>query len=530
MLGSLVSVSVARADHLSAAGDRAVEYLQRAQSLDGGFGGETRSGANFTAWVAIALAAAGINPRDQRQPGGQTAYAYLVEHADEMSYTTDFERELLVVDASGTSPHDFGGVDLVERILEREIQEPAEGGAAFPHEAGSSRAGMNDTIFAVIALSPVHEPAAEAAVRQASSWIEHEQNNDGGWPAECPKTVAGCSQHKEEAPSEVDMTAAAIEALEAAGRDGTTAEQRAFRFLHDAQSSSEGGFVEWPGEGRANTGSTAWVTQAIWAAGQNPEAEEWTQDAADPLTYLESTQHADGGMGNGRGEAASSVWMTAYAGPALFGDPLPVPAAPYTELPIEPQASGSGGEGSQAGSGVDAGGGANGAELFSRPQPGSTGAGAGGVRVLGDSSQKRPRRDPRHHRSPGRPRRDPLTTSPTAARDAADRLASAAARPATQRARKPAHSAAATGAGARGIALATPGQGRSTASSRREISGIAIGSPAAGSSLEATAAPGLRGAGQKESSPLLALAICAAMAVLALCGSLLERHRPRSIA
>ena len=66
-----------------AALDRTVRYLQEAQNPDGGFGGSRRaadSGSMFSAWVALALAAAGINPQDQKKPGGVDVFAYLVTH------------------------------------------------------------------------------------------------------------------------------------------------------------------------------------------------------------------------------------------------------------------------------------------------------------------------------------------------------------------------------------------------------------------------------------------------------------------
>ena len=86
----------------------------------------SEAGSDFTAWVALALAAAGINPRDQTTPtalGGWTQRLQLPgrKRTRKLRLTTDFERELLVVDAAGTSPHDFGGVDLVGEILKRQI-------------------------------------------------------------------------------------------------------------------------------------------------------------------------------------------------------------------------------------------------------------------------------------------------------------------------------------------------------------------------------------------------------------------------
>ncbi len=62
--------------------DRTIRYLQEAQSPDGGFGGASgaESGQGFSAWVALALAAAGVNPQDQAKPGGVDAYGFLVRH------------------------------------------------------------------------------------------------------------------------------------------------------------------------------------------------------------------------------------------------------------------------------------------------------------------------------------------------------------------------------------------------------------------------------------------------------------------
>jgi hypothetical protein len=125
--------------------DASVRYLQENQNLDGGFGGETgaASDPDFSAWVALALAAADVNPRDQAKPGGASVYDYLAAHVGELTLTTDFERALLVVDATESPPGPFGGVNLAERILE---WQPSDGG--FPHVAGGSDPGMNDTIFA----------------------------------------------------------------------------------------------------------------------------------------------------------------------------------------------------------------------------------------------------------------------------------------------------------------------------------------------------------------------------------------------
>ncbi|MHB8233681.1 MAG: prenyltransferase/squalene oxidase repeat-containing protein [Solirubrobacteraceae bacterium] len=523
--------------------DRMVEYLQNDQNKDGGFGGEPgqQSDPGFTAWVALALAASGVNPRDQRRPERHavTAFDYLSGEAAQKlarnegrgTATTDFERELLVVDASGTSPHSFGGVDLVARILERELQESEAGGIAFPHEYGSHIAGMNDTIFAVLALSAVHEPAVEAAVQQAMTWIEREQNKDGSWPTSCPKTVGSCTNFGKEPEGEADMTAAAIEALNAAGRHNTNAQAKGLEYLHRTQNPSEGGFTERLGSRssdadsslEANIGTTAWVVQAIWAAGQSPE--DWKSGGVDPLSYVESLQQPDGHVRFKRSEELNGVWMTAYSGTALAGATLPVPAAPYIPLPPEePEASGSGGEGAQPGSDVNAGGGGNGARLFSRPQRGSKGNTPGGARVLAGKAAHS--KQAQRRRNPGPPRRGAVPTLKTEAAGAeslprANAEGDGARAVAGRRRSKPS-----TGAAARSRLSLAPATSRAAAHGQ-QVTGLPIGSLAAYKTALEPGAPGLRGAGRAPSSPVLAIAIAALALMLALAGSAVERSRPQ---
>ncbi len=307
-----------------------MRYLQEAQNPDGGFGATPGgpSDPDISAWAAIGLAAAGINPQQQARPGGRSVYTYLTEHAGELHETTNFERALLVADAAGTSPHDFGGVDLVQRILERQLPE-----GAFAHEAGEQTVhGVNDTVFAILSLSPVHEAAVQAAVQRATEWLIEAQSSkagesEGSWNATCLESLASCDGPEGEGPrGEVDMTAAAVEALNAAGDHGSEAQRSALAFLHRAQS-SDGGFPEFfprePGEAQANAGSTSWAVQALWSAGGSPEEWHGVQGGPDPLEYLAELQHANGSISYLAGESEGSVWMTAYTAVAFAGQWLP---------------------------------------------------------------------------------------------------------------------------------------------------------------------------------------------------------------
>jgi hypothetical protein len=535
--------------------DSMVRYLQNDQNPDGGFGSEpgAASDNDISAWVALALAAAGINPRDQtpanqHYSGGHSVYGYLTEHVGELSSTTDFDRELLVVDATGTSPTDFGGVNLLEKILQRQLTQPGPHDGALVHEAGSGEPAVNDTIFAILALSPIHEPAVEAAVRSAAEWVEREQGCDGGWPSTAYRTGGACPSSAGSLPgepeSEVDMTGAAIQALNAAGRQGQArvVEQHAFAYLETAQD-ADGGFPEEPGDPEPNVASTAWAVQAMWSAGINPET--WVTHSGlaseEPLDYMASLQQEDGHIRWEQGQEWNGVWMTAYVGAAMSGDEYPIRPPSYVGLPQAPtEASGNGGSGesSKPGGGVTAGGGGNGAPLFSRPQRGSKGHTPGGVRQLEDRRHKpteRHREDQHHqpperhredrhreptehhredqqrkptkrHRNPGPPRRTPALTATTASAHHAKKHD-----PASHR-------------GTGGVALTGTGAGGGGQNNGRVVKGLLIGTPA---DAPAPGAPGLRGAGAgTEQTPWLTIGIAGALLLAALLGARVELRRP----
>jgi hypothetical protein len=380
----LVSQSAAEDVAARATLDRSVRFLQEAQNLDGGFGG-VRGGASdplFTSWAAYALAAAGINPQDQAQPGGVDVFSYLTARTSGLRETTDFDRVALVALASGTSPYSFGAVNPIEAILSRRLPD-----GSFAQPPGVQTGWINSTIWSIFPLSAIETPEAQQAVAEAAGWLVDQQRLDGSWGSIGPNSAA-----------DTDMTGAAIQALAAAGLHGTEAERSALEFMRRMQG-ADGGFRETKG-GPTNSATTAWVIQGLWAAGVDPRSWQ-TETGADPLSYLGSLQRPDGSIGWTATSDLNSLWMTAQAGPALAGRTYPLAAVPRGEPPPRrepprrsvaagnPSASserGHGGTGLVRGDGVIAGGGGRGAPLYSAPQPQSGGSTPKGARQIAAAS------------------------------------------------------------------------------------------------------------------------------------------------
>jgi hypothetical protein len=521
--------------------DRTVAFLQEDQNKDGGFGGEAGgpSDPDITSWVALALAAASVNPHDQERLGGKDVYTYLAEDAGELKLTTDFERALLVVDAAEYPPQPLGGVNLVEGILRSRLPN-----GAFTHEAGGVNPGMNDTIFAILALAPIKEPAIEAVVDEAAEWVIAEQNADHSWPSWCPKSV--CGRGGKDPQDSTDMTGAALEALNAAGLHDTEAQTEALEYLHEAQL-ADGGWPQAIGEPESNVGSTAWVVQGIWASGGNPEA--WVEGGNEPLGYMASLQAEDGHIRYEKSQELNGVWMTSYATPAFAGQALPIPLVPraldaeapakvtepetsketggeQTAPPVSSAASGGRGGGFRRGEGVIAGGGGDGAPLFSRPKPQSKGKTPGGARVvrgqgLHARDESRNRRGSNQHQARGTERFEPRS------RTEADQEAPSVSSTATTGGRGGGSGDEGGGPGDRGAPIPLEGAPRAAArSSDEEVSGTVIGSPEGTKGEPAFGAPGLKSAGGEPSDGLGA-AIAIGVAALLAAGPGWEQRRGR---
>jgi len=285
-------------------------YLLAAQNADGGFGAAPgrRSDEAMTGWAALGLAAAGHDPRSVRRAGGATALAYLERHPPGGRDAGGLERALLVLAAVDAPPPRLAGLDLVAALRERQLAD------------GSIAGLVNLTAFGALALRGAAADGSGAALRAAARWLARQQNRDGGFGFDRRGTA-----------SEVDTTAAALQALVAAGRGRSRRVTRAVAFLRRAQA-DDGGFPLQPG-GTSNAQSTAWAVQGVLAAGRDPERLR-TDAGRTPLGYLRALIAPDGSVRYARGSAQTPVWVTAQALLALERRPFPL--APVAAPGIRP--------------------------------------------------------------------------------------------------------------------------------------------------------------------------------------------------
>lgn len=283
---------------------REVKFLARAQNADGGFGGARGQSTSelYSAWVAMGIAASGRDPQSVVRAGHDVVDALRGEAAT-LEGPGDVERTILALHAAGAPTGSLGGRDLIAEMLRARA-----GDGSFEHL-------VNITAFAVFALRAVGRTSADPALHAAGQWLARQQNPDGGFG------FAGRSPTAPTGFSDVDDTAAALQAIVAAGVPARAVCARAVAYLVRAQN-PDGGYPQERG-GESNAQSTSWAIQGLVAAGRDV-ASVRRHGSRSPLGYLESLIAPDGSVRYSRVSAQTPVWVTAQALTALARKSLPI--------------------------------------------------------------------------------------------------------------------------------------------------------------------------------------------------------------
>jgi energy-coupling factor transport system substrate-specific component len=339
---------------------KAADWLQAQQRPSGGFGAEPgrEAGAEMTSWAMLALAAVGRNPLDVAG-SGKSPVDFLRSHLDEVDDAGDVARTILALEAAGVDPRDFGGENLVERLL------------AERRQSGAYQGWPATSAYAVLALRAA---GANDATAKTVEWLRKVQGKDGGWG-----NLPGD-------PGTAEITGAVLQVL----TPGSDAGDRALAYLRDAKRPN-GGFA--PGNNLpANAQATAWASQGLLAAGKDPAA---FGSGGSSFTYLIGLQAEDGHFLQSAGQEGSPVWVTADAIVPLAGQHLPIAApprkpkpkpAPLPSTPAPPPSATSGGIPPSLPSTPPAATGAGAAELEKFFEQGSGGSKGGAAPPGGGSS------------------------------------------------------------------------------------------------------------------------------------------------
>jgi hypothetical protein len=276
----------------------ALDYLRSQQENSGRIDSFATS-----AWVAMAIAAAGEDPADWKVGTNPSLVDYLAGNAASASSANDYSRMLLAIAAAGEDPTDFGGRDFVA-LLEAEDNGNQIGDDTL----------LNDDFWGVMGLIAAGEdPASSDTIQDGLAFILANQNEDGGW-----SWGVGSD-------SDVDDTAAAIMALISAGENPASAAiTDAIAYLATTQLDN-GGFDSW---GSTNADTDSWGICALVAAGEDPAAWEsgsGNSPVDDLLSFQQVGGDDDGAFYWQDGNAGmSAAKTTACAIIALLGDYFPV--------------------------------------------------------------------------------------------------------------------------------------------------------------------------------------------------------------
>jgi prenyltransferase beta subunit len=191
------------------------------------------------------------------------------------------------------------------------------------------RIGGENDIFvghtlAVLALSSAQRPIPAASVAH----IKAAQQENGAWAWDGSSETA----------ADTNTTAYAVQALFAAGEDaGSDAVTRALAYYEGIQNTDGGWPYQSPSEfGTAtDANSTAVIIQALLAAAQDPTGADWTTaEGNTPLSALEAFQNESGAFAWQAAVPDDNLLATVQALPALAGKALPFAAMDVGEAAV----------------------------------------------------------------------------------------------------------------------------------------------------------------------------------------------------
>jgi prenyltransferase beta subunit len=299
---------------------KAIDYLRKCQNEDGGFSepDQNVSDISTTSWVVIALASTGEDPHEWiNETTEKSPIDYLKENLnatvldnDTFSPPNAYARTILALVAAGENSRNFNGTDYVGGL--KKYYNETEG--HFVNPIPEYQNSINHEHWCILALIAAGEWKNSEIIENTKKFVEEHQNEDGGWG-----WAIGAG-------SDADCTAAAIQALIAAGENPSSNIIRtALIYLKTQQDNETGGFTYF---GTPSLGPTSLAVQAIVSVGEDPTSDDWTLNGNNSVDFLLNLKQNDGhflsDMGGFWWSDCRPCWQTTQAIPALLGMPYPI--------------------------------------------------------------------------------------------------------------------------------------------------------------------------------------------------------------
>ncbi len=282
-----------------AAAQSAASWIAGQQAANGGIGPAPQPLANLSTTVnaILALAAAHVDVA-----AAQAALNYVEANAD--SYITEdgadgpAQLAALILDAHamGVDPTNFGGTNLVTRLLATEqTTGPDAGLFGTEPQLNDFFVGTYDQGLVFTAL----KAAGQAANAVAVGWLTSQQCANGGWAF--PDQALGVCAEDPSAPTPTgadnQTTSLAVQGLAAQGALTSGIETSALTFFTTGQD-ADGGWSYYQNSvaqpQQTDSQSTGLVIQALLAMGLSPTNSTYTSSGHSPVTALLSFVVASG--------------------------------------------------------------------------------------------------------------------------------------------------------------------------------------------------------------------------------------------
>jgi hypothetical protein len=245
-----------------------------------------------TAQALLALASTGTEKATARRALGYLeahVRAEITEVVSGQRVTDPGAAAFLILDAHalGARPRDFGGVDLVTKLLatmRTSGRDRGLFGAATPQYDGAYREGLS--LAALAGAGGVTRSQAAPAI----AWTQRQQCDDGAWEAYRTETSTRCARRDPKTYSGPDTNSTAL-ALEGLAAWKAAIPHPAVAFLEAVQN-RDGGWSFYGG-GPSDADSTAVVRQAL-VARHAAHARTLTQKGGTPASLLAGDQIPSG--------------------------------------------------------------------------------------------------------------------------------------------------------------------------------------------------------------------------------------------